>query len=76
VGKSEGSSRNQSIINNARTTTVLTSMTTAQTLLLPPTLGCIGCSNGKEGIVNNTYTSDLLRMLAMTTSASATAPAL
>jgi hypothetical protein len=76
VSKSKGRSRDQGIVYNARTTAVPTSVAATDTLLLSPALGRIRCSNGKESIVNSTYSAALYRMLTtMTTAASASASA-
>jgi hypothetical protein len=70
VSKSERRSRHQSIVYNARTTTMPTSVASTDTLLLSKALGGIRCSNGKESIVNGTYSSTLYRMLTTMTTAS------
>jgi hypothetical protein len=76
VRKSECCSSNQSIVNNSRTTTMLTSVATTETLLLSEALGSIRCSYRKKGIVNSTYSATLsMFVLAMTAATRAAAPA-
>jgi hypothetical protein len=73
VGKSEGRSRNKGIIDYTRTSTVLTGMTSTETLLLSPALGCIRRSYRKKSIVNGTHTSAVLTTVTTSSRAPASA---
>jgi hypothetical protein len=76
VGKSKRRSCNEGVIDYARTSAVLTSMTTTETLLLSKALGRIGRSYRKKSIVNGAYSSALGKlMLAVTATARASASA-
>jgi hypothetical protein len=76
VRKSERRSGNESVINYTRTSAVLTSMTTTETLLLSKALGRIRRSYRKKSIVNGSYSAALGEfMLTVTTTARASASA-